>query len=213
MSEKRTPVTPELEAQLGAYWGAPDPLLARIRDDIHARSKNPMQISFEQSALHQWLCRLLGATRVLEVGTYLGLSAAAFAMALPGDGHVDTVEVEPEHADIAEAWFREGGLADRITVHRGPALEVVAGLAGPYDLCFLDADKRDNVRLLELCAQRTRPGGLVLVDNVFSAGRVHDAASEEGGHARDALEFARSSGLYDPVVLPVADGVLACRRR
>jgi caffeoyl-CoA O-methyltransferase len=207
MSEKRTTVTPELERALTAYLGRIDPFLARIQQDIHTRGKYPMQISFEQAVLHQWLCRLVGARRVLEVGTYLGFSAAAFALALPLDGHVDTVEIEPEHADIAEAWCREGGIADRVTVHRGAGTEVVATLSGPYDVCFLDGAKKDNVALLELCA-----GGLVLVDNVFADGAVTQPDTEDGRHALDALVFARNSPAYDPVVLPVADGLLVCRR-
>src|ERR1051325_10562181 len=119
MSERRTPVTPELEAFLAPYWRDVNPLILRIQEDIHARGKTTMQISLEQVVLHAWLCRLVGARAVLEVGTYLGLSAAGFALALPVEGHVDTIEIEPEHADIAEGWFREGGLDSKISVHRG----------------------------------------------------------------------------------------------
>lgn len=170
-----------------------------------------MQISFEQVAFHGWLVRLIGARRILEVGTYLGLSAAAFAQALGPDGHVDTVELEPEHADIAEGWFREGGLEGQITVHRGKALEVVPGLTGPYDLAFLDGAKVDNVPLLELCVDRVRPGGAILVDNAFQDGRVAQPGSDEGALATvAALDWARQSPRLDAVVLPIADGILAC---
>src|SRR5437879_13550290 len=144
---------------MSPYWVAVPPLITEIQEDLHRRGKYPMQISLEQCVLHGWLCRLIGARRILEVGTYLGLSATAFALALPRDGHVDTVEIDPEHADIAESWFREGGIADRVTVHRGPALDVIPSLSGPSDLCLLDAAKRDNVALLDLCIPRTRPGG------------------------------------------------------
>src|SRR3984893_4885900 len=131
MSEKRTEITPQVEQVLAPYWEKVDPLIESIQEDLHRREKYPMQISREQVRFHAWLCRLIGVRRVLEVGTYLGVSAAGFAHALPADGHVDTVEISPEHADIAEDWFRKGGLADRITVHRGPALELVPGLRGP----------------------------------------------------------------------------------
>jgi predicted O-methyltransferase YrrM len=212
VSEKRTEVTPALEEFMAAYWAAADPRVLQIQDDIHDRQKYPMQISLEQVAFHGWLCRLIGARRVLEVGTYLGLSATAFALSLPKDGHVDTVEIDDEHADIAEDWFRRGGVDAMVTVHRGSALDVVPTLSGPYDLCFLDGSKSDNRRLMEACIGLTRLGGLILVDNVFNNGAVGGDDPNAGG-ARDALEFGRTSDKLDSVVLPVADGILVSRRR
>ncbi|MHB8510537.1 MAG: O-methyltransferase [Candidatus Dormibacteria bacterium] len=209
MSERRTQVSPELEAFLAPFWEAVDPLILRIQEDIHVRGKYPMQVSLEQVVFHAWLVRLLGARRVLEVGTYLGLSAAGFALAMGPEGHVDTIEVENEHADIAEGWFREGGINDRVTVHRGPATAVLPGLSGAYDLCFLDGNKDDNPTLLPLCIERTRPGSLILVDNAFRDGRV---ATEDEQGTRATMDLARTLPGIDPVVLPVADGVLVCRR-
>jgi caffeoyl-CoA O-methyltransferase len=213
MSEKRTEITPHLEQVLAPYWENVDELIVAIQDDLHRREKFPMQISREQVRFNAWMCRLIGAKRVLEVGTYLGLSAVGFAQALPPDGHVDTVEISDEHADIAEGWFQKGGLADRITLHRGAALDVVPRLHGPYDLCFIDAAKRDNRPLLELCIERTRSGGLILVDNAFRNGALGtDPADVDDAGTMEALEFARSSDQLDSIVVPIADGILACRR-
>ena len=210
MSERRTEVTPELEQLLVPYWDNVDPLITRIQEDLHRREKYPMQISREQVAFHGWLVRLVGARTVLEVGTYLGLSGAAFAQAMGVDGHLDTVEVSDEHADIAEGWFREGGLADRIHVHRGAALEVVPRLLGPYDMCFLDGAKVDNPRLLELCIERTRKNGLILCDNTFRGGEL-GTDDPDATATRLLLELARNDPRVDPVVVPVADGILICR--
>jgi caffeoyl-CoA O-methyltransferase len=211
VSERRTAVSPELEKHLAGYWDAVDPLVRRINDDLHRREKYPMQISFEQVAFHSWLVRLVGARRILEVGTYLGLSGAAFALAMGDAGHLDTCEISDEHADIAEGWFREGGIADRVTVHRGPALEVVPTLEGPYDMCFLDGAKVDNPKLLELCVARTRTGGLILCDNVFRDGDLGND-SPESVATRALLEQALANPDLDPAVVPVADGILACRK-
>ncbi|MFN2465944.1 MAG: O-methyltransferase [Candidatus Dormibacteria bacterium] len=211
MSERRTDVTPELERLLAPYWEAVDPLILRIQEDLHRREKYPMQISFEQVGFHGWLCRTLGVRRVLEVGTYLGLSSAAFALAMGSEGRVDTVEVSDEHADIAEGWFREGGIDGQVTVHRGAALEVVPTLAGPYDLCFLDGAKVDNPQLLDLCIERTRRGGLILCDNAFRSGNL-GGDEPDAVATRELLETARQDPRLDAVVLPVADGILACRR-
>ncbi len=213
MSEKRTEITAALEEVLAPYWNEVDPLLASIQEDLHRREKYPMQISREQARFHAWFCRLVGAQRILEVGTYLGLSASAFAQAMGPGGHVDTVEIDPEHADIAEGWFRTGGISDRITVHRGAALEVVPSLAGPYDLCFLDGAKQDNLALIELCIDRTRPGGVILVDNAFRGGRLSATSTDPDDIGTiAALDYARTSDQLDSVVIPVADGILACRR-
>jgi predicted O-methyltransferase YrrM len=212
VSEKRTAVTPQLESYLIDYWGTADPLILQIQDDIHRREKYPMQISLEQVAFHGWLCRLIGARRVLEVGTYLGLSAVGFAQSLPDDGKVDTIEIDDENADIAEEWFRRGGLEGKIRLHRGPALEVVPGLTGSYDLCFLDGHKPDNRPLMEICIERTRPGGLILVDNAFNDAAVADLSQSGAEGARAALEFGRTSERLDSIVLPVADGILVSRR-
>ena len=211
MSERRTEVTPELEGLLAAYWDSVDPLIQRINDDLHKREKFPMQISFEQVAFHSWLVRFIGATRILEVGTYLGLSGAAFALAMGDQGHLDTVEIDPEHADIAEGWFREGGIADRVTVHRGPALEVIPSLQGPYDMVFLDGAKIDNPKLMELAIPRTRTGGLILCDNTFRGGEL-GGDGEDAVATRALLAWTRTNPELDPAVVPVADGILACRR-
>jgi predicted O-methyltransferase YrrM len=213
MSEKRTEITPHLERVLAPYWDEVDPLIVAIQEDLHRRQKFPMQISREQVRFNAWMCRLIGARRVLELGTYLGLSAVAFAQALPPEGHVDTVEISDEHADIAEGWFLQGGLADRITVHRGAALDVVPGLPGPYDLCFIDAAKRDNRALLDLCIDQTRSGGLILIDNAFRSGELGtDATDADDLGTIEALDFARTSDQLDSIVLPIADGILVCRR-
>ena len=213
MSEKRTEITPHLEQVLAPYWEEVDPLIEAIQEDLHRREKFPMQISREQARFNAWICRLIGARRILEVGTYLGLSAVAFAQAIPADGHVDTVEISDEHADIAEGWFRQGGLADRITVHRGAALDLVPHLEGPYDLCFIDAAKRDNLALLRLCLERTRSGGLIMIDNAFRGGALGaDGANGDDLATMEALDFARTSDQLDSIVLPIADGILACRR-
>src|ERR1700716_1287428 len=98
MSEKRTEITPHLEQVLAPYWEEVDGLIVAIQEDLHRRQKYPMQISREQVRFNAWICRLIGARRVLEVGTYLGLAAAGFAQALPDDGPVDTVEISDEHA-------------------------------------------------------------------------------------------------------------------
>lgn len=212
MSAGRTPVTPGLESYAAPLWRDVDPLLREIDDDVRARGLRATQISLEQCVLHGWLCRQFHLQTVLEIGTYLGLSAAAFALALPPEGHVDTIELDEDLAAAAEAWFRHGGLDGRITVHRGPACDVLPSLTGPYDACFIDGAKRQNVPLIRAAMARVRRNGLILVDNIFYAGLVLDSDPiPDARGARDAVAFVTSCEGLDPVLLAVADGLLVCR--
>src|SRR5258708_39743482 len=131
MSEKRTEITADLEEILAPYWDEVDPLIASIQEDLHRREKYPMQISREQARFHAWFCRLIGARKILEVGTYLRLSAVAFAQAIGPERQVQTVQIDPPHADIAECGFRTGRVPHPNTVHLGPALDVAPHLPGP----------------------------------------------------------------------------------
>lgn len=129
------------------------------------------------------LTRMIGARKVLEVGTLGGYSTLWFASALPEDGRVVTLEYEPLHAEVARANFREAGLADRIEVRVGAAMESLPGVEvdgiGAFDLAFIDADKKNNPGYFEWALKLVRPGGLILIDNVVREGRVLDAATRD----------------------------------
>ncbi len=212
MSEVDTVVTVQLERLLSSFWHPPQPLWQEVVDDIHARGWPTMQISFEQAALHGWLARLVGARKVLEVGTYMGLSAIVFATAIGDGGTVDSCELSEERAQLARQWISRAGVADRVTVHVGFALETVARLPGPFDLAFLDADKRDNLALLRLIVPKLSTNGLVLADNVFRGG---DLGSEQPDSRamREYLDAVRLDPRLDTVVLRVADGLAVSRLR
>src|SRR5215472_9325927 len=127
-----------LDAYLGERFWAEDDVLRRLVEDLRARGPQ-IHVGPEQGRALSVLLAVNGARRVLELGTLFGYSAIWIARALPADGHLDTVEIDPMHADAAEHWVREAGLADRVTVHRGAALDVARSLPGPYDAVFMDA--------------------------------------------------------------------------
>ena len=189
------------------YW-ADDELLR----DAHRRFADVgpnIEVSNDTGALLATLVRASGARRILEVGTLFGYSAVCMARALPEDGHLDTLELVDAHADFAEALFRDAGLADRIHVHRGPALESLDALDGPYDLAFIDADKGGYVDYLERAIDLVRPGGLIIADNVSWSGRVADPRNDEPDTL--ALRRYHEAIAADPRlhsnVLPIGDGV------
>jgi predicted O-methyltransferase YrrM len=153
-----------------------DPALDAALADSAAAGLPAIQVSAPQGKLLQLLARLIGAQRILEVGTLGGYSTIWLARGLAHGGHVDTLEVDPRHAEVARVNLLRAGLADLVTVHVGRAIDTLPTLSGTYDLVFVDADKKSNPDYVRAALGLTRAGGLIVVDNVVRGGRVADAA-------------------------------------
>ncbi|ODU00471.1 MAG: methyltransferase [Pseudonocardia sp. SCN 72-86] len=125
------------------------------------------------------LARSVGARRILEVGTLGGYSTIWLARALPADGEVVTCEVSPRHAEVARANLDRAGVGERVRIVLGPALETLPGVEGPFDMVFVDADKVSNAEYLDHAIRLSRPGALVIVDNVVRGGRAVDEADDD----------------------------------
>jgi predicted O-methyltransferase YrrM len=142
-----------------------------------------IDVSPAQGKMLHLLARLARAKRILEIGTLGGYSTIWLARALPADGRVITLEIDPHHAEIARANLARAGLADRVEILVGPAREVlermVAQGADKFDFTFIDADKPGNPDYLQLAAKLSRPGAAIVCDNVVREGRVLDAESED----------------------------------
>lgn len=141
-----------------------------------------IQVSPPQGKLQQ-LVRLLGAKRILEFGTLGGYSAILMARALPEDGSLITLEAKPEYAEVARQSIERAGVADRVEIRVGPALESLPSLeedgAGPFDLVFIDADKVNTPNYFAWALDRTHPGGLIIADNVVRKGTLADASDPD----------------------------------
>ncbi|MGO9438108.1 MAG: O-methyltransferase [Terracidiphilus sp.] len=155
---------------------SPDPALdaavaANRKADLPAIDVTPLQGKFLEL-----LVRLAGARRVLEIGTLGGYSTLWLARALPQDGKVITLELEPRHADIARTNLHNGGVLDRVDIRVGPAAEslqaLVASGAAPFDFIFIDADKAGYPDYLDWSLKLSRPGTLIVADNVVRDGKV-----------------------------------------
>lgn len=151
------------------------------------------------------LARISGARRVLEIGTLGGYSTIWLARALPDDGEVVTIEAEPAHAELARANLARAGVADRVDVRVGMAVDVLPGLVGeaPFDLVFIDADKQSNTRYLEWAARLGRPGSVVVVDNTARAGEIvrDDSDDPMVRGTRAALEMLGADARFDATAL------------
>jgi predicted O-methyltransferase YrrM len=131
-------------------------------------------VSPNQGKLLNLIARTRGARRILEVGTLGGYSTIWLARALPADGRLVTLEYEPRHAEVARANLDRAGLADRTQVRVGAALDTLPTVEGPFDLVFIDADKPNNPAYFRWALRLTRPGSVIIVDNVVRGGRVAD---------------------------------------
>jgi predicted O-methyltransferase YrrM len=159
-------------------WDALDSALAANK----AAGLPSIDVSPPQGKLLNFFARMIGARRVLEIGTLGGYSTIWLARALPPDGKVVTLEFSPAHAEVARSNIAAAGFADRVEVRVGPALETLPVLeqegAGPFDLIFVDADKRNNPGYLEWVLKLSRPGSLIVVDNVVRHGGIIDSARD-----------------------------------
>jgi caffeoyl-CoA O-methyltransferase len=158
------------------------------------------------------LVLLTGARRILEIGTFTGYSALIWAEALPRDGRVVTCDINPETTEIARRYFAESPHGHKIEIKLGPALESLKLINGPFDLCFIDADKESYPAYYEACLERVRPRGLIILDNMLRSGRVLDAADPEGAAIDRLNERIRHDPRVENVLLPVRDGIMLAIR-
>lgn len=161
---------------------------------LHANAAAGLPAIDVSAAQGKWLhltARMIGARRILEVGTLGGYSSIWLGRALPAGGRLTTLEIDPRHAEVARANIERAGLGDRIEVRVGAALDTLAAMRaageGPFDLVFIDADKPNNANYLREALAMTRPGGVILCDNVVRGGKVIDAAGDENVQGARAL--------------------------
>ena len=169
------------------------------------------------------LVQMLGARKVLELGTFTGYSAVCLAMGLPEDGHLDTLEVNDELEDLVLEGFSRAGLSGKITLHIGDAVETLKrlsqdmhGAGDLYDMVYIDANKREYCEYYELVFGMVRPGGFILADNVLWDGKVfEDPMSQD----RQTLGISRFNDMVasdprvDSVILPLRDGLNIIRKK
>jgi predicted O-methyltransferase YrrM len=187
-----------------------DPVLAAIRARHAAANLPPIQISADEGKLLHVLLRAIGAASILEVGTLAGYSGVWMARALPVHGYLITIERDPRYAALARQAFAEAGVAERVRVLEGAALDVLPTLSPGFDAVFLDADKDPLPQYFDWSMKLLRPGGLLLCDNAFFHGAAVDE-SDESPQARGVREFNRLAAT-DPrlsaVIVPIRDGLV-----
>jgi caffeoyl-CoA O-methyltransferase len=214
-------VPDDVERYVDAHTTAEPPHLAALAAETRERLRAPQMLSGHvEGRLLETLVFCTGARRVLEFGTYSGYSALAMAAGLSPDGKVVTLEVDPEHADVAGRHFAQSPYADRIELRLGPAIESLDALGDEqFDLLFIDADKAGYLDYYEAALQRLSPRGLIVVDNTLWSGRV--VAERDADDPDEPTETTRAIRRFNEVVaadervicviLTVRDGVTLVR--
>lgn len=196
------------------------PLLKRLREETAQLPTARWQIAPEQGQFMALLVQISGARKILEIGTFTGYSALCMAQAMPADGRLICCDLPGEYNAIAERYWHEAGVAERIDLRLAPALESLSALerggqSESFDLIFIDADKANYRVYLEHALVLVRQGGLILFDNVLWSGRVLEQSPESAdARAIQALNrgLLRDSRI-DLSLLPLGDGLTLCRKR
>lgn len=168
-----------VDAYITGLLVEPDPGLDAAVAARAAAGLPAHDVSPNEGKLLYLLARIQGARAILEIGTLAGYSTIWLARALPPDGRLVTLEGDPRRADVARANVARAGLTGVVDVRVGPALDTLPQVAGPFDLVFIDADKRNNPGYLEWSLRLSRPGTLIIADNVVRGGAVADRASPD----------------------------------
>ncbi len=196
------------------------PVQAALRHETDQLEMGMMQVSADQAQFMALLAKLLGARRVIEVGTFTGYSALALAQVLPEDGRLIACDVSKGWTDIARRYWQQAGVADRIELRLAPALETLDALVADdqgdsFDFAFIDADKQNQRNYYERCLALIRPGGLIAVDNVLWGGSVADPDNDtdDTRAIRDFNTFIYQDQRVDISLVPIGDGVTLARKR
>lgn len=195
------------------------PILQALREETNRLERGMMQISADQGQFMALLVKLIGAKRIIEIGTFTGYSALVMAEALPDEGRVVTCDVSAEWTAIARRYWRQAGVDRKIELRLAPALdtlnELVATAADTFDFAFIDADKLSLRHYYEHCLSLLRPGGLIAVDNVLWGGSVAkmDDQREATVAIRRFNEFVGDDPRVDLSMVPIGDGLTLARKR
>jgi len=212
-------ITDPRSERYAAEHSSPEPqhLVELSALTIESSPSHRMMVGRLEGRFLKMLVAISRAHSVLEIGTFTGYSALSMAEALPATGRLVTCELDERHASIAQEAIDASPYRDRIEIRRGPALETIALLAGPFDLAFIDADKGSYGAYYEAVLPKMSSGGLICVDNVLWSGRVVEDGTAETDPDTTAIKAFNDLVASDPrvecVMVPIRDGVTLIRPR
>jgi caffeoyl-CoA O-methyltransferase len=207
-------VDEQVEEYAERHTTPPDPLLAELAEETSATMSSPQMLTGTvEGRFLELLVHAAGAKRVLEIGTFTGYASLSMAAALPEDGHIDTLDIEPKHAEVAQRYFDRSPHGSKITLHLGPAIETIGTLEGQFDLVFVDADKESYDAYYEAVLPRLAPRGLIAIDNTLWSGSVLDPQDATTRYIAELNDKIAADDRVVAVQLTIRDGVTLIRRR
>lgn len=218
MMDKFVALTPEVYRYLVSHRSDQDPVLNELAAETAALGNlSLMQVAPEQGALMALLARAIGARHAVEVGTFTGYSALCVARALPDGGRLLCCDISEEWTSLGKPFWERAGVAHKIDLRIGPALDTLQALepVEQFDFGFIDADKPSYAAYYEEILLRLRPNGLILFDNVLWMGEVANpyAQDEETNALRALNDRVATDPRVESVMVPVADGLTIVRKR
>lgn len=220
MSTSSTPITPEINAYIQSLFSSEDAFLQQLNKEAEREGIPPISIAPEQTRLLQVLLRAINARVVIEIGSLAGYSTIAMARALPNDGVLTALEMEPRHAAFIRKKVAEAGL-DTITVVEGAALDTLPGVISmlqerfntstPVDAVFIDADKPNYENYLTMVLPAVRKGGLIMGDNALGFGYIaSDPPADELHNVQAMRSFNHTMSAHPQLLstlIPLGDGI------
>ena len=219
MSRRTEQISLHLNAYLTAHSSPPDAILRELANETEFLFPHEagLQIAPEQGTFMTQLTQLCGATTGIEIGTFTGYSAICIARGLTQHGHLICCDVNQEWTSIAKKYWEKAGLGDKIELRLGPASSTLRQFSPEpqFDVAFIDADKGGYLDYWREVVPRMRQGGLIMVDNTFSHGRVIDAGNDNPVviAIRDFNAHAAADERVDLVMVPIGDGLTVARKR
>jgi predicted O-methyltransferase YrrM len=198
-----------------AHTSALPDYMKALERETHLKTLSPQMLSGPvQGQLLKLISQMITPVKVLEIGTFTGYSAICLAYGLAENGHLQTIEVNPELAGIIRKYIGLAGMDEKIKLHLGDAATIIPTLDGPFDLVWIDAGKQNYAHHYDLVIDNVRPGGFILADNVLWDGKVYAKnIKDKDAQALHAFnEKIQADPRVENVILPIRDGIMIARK-
>jgi len=209
--------TKELERYIVNHIDEEDDILRELDRETHLKILGSRMISGHlQGAVLTMLSKMIRPESILEIGTFTGYSAICLAKGLQPGGKLVTLEIDDELESIARKYIEMAGLQDQIIQKIGPALEIIPGLTGPFDLVFIDAHKPEYSAYYEAVFDKVNSGGYILADNTLWSGKVLEKPAADDWQTQGIIAFnslIKNDKRVEKVILPIRDGMTVIRKK
>ena len=207
----------ELDKYILEHIDEEDPVLMELDRETHLKVLGARMLSGNlQGQLLTMLSKIIQPERILEVGTFTGYSAICLAKGLAENGKLITIEADDELEFLAKKYFEKAGLADKIELRIGPALEIIPEINETFDLVFLDADKREYTDYFYLIFDKLKSGGIILADNTLWNGKVLKSPAADDHQTKGIVAFnklIKNEKRIEKIILPLRDGMTVIRKK